>query len=126
MEHNHDKDCACGHNHDHKNEECGCGHNHDHNHEANRELITLVDEAGNEALYEILLTVDGEEEFAGKQYVLLYPADIDEESEEEVELMAYQYVEAEDGMEGELKQIETDAEWDMIDEVLNAFVAEEE
>ena len=33
---------------------------HDHNHEhEERELITLVDEQGNETLFEILLTIDG-------------------------------------------------------------------
>ena len=42
-------------------------HNHDHNHDE-RELITLVDEQGNETLFEILLTIDGKEEF-GKNYV---------------------------------------------------------
>ena len=36
-------------------------HNHDHEHEE-RELITLVDEQGNETLFEILLTIDGKEE----------------------------------------------------------------
>ena len=43
-------------------------HNHDHNHD--HEVITLVDEQGNETLFEILLTIDGREEF-GKNYVLL-------------------------------------------------------
>ena len=36
-------------------------HNHDHNHD--HEVITLVDEQGNETLFEILLTIDGREEF---------------------------------------------------------------
>ena len=85
-------------------------HNHDHDHEGH-EHITLVDEQGNETLYEILLTVDGQEEF-GKNYVLLYPAGIPEENAE--------------GTEGDLQQIETDAEWDMIEEVFNTFMAEEE
>ncbi len=44
-------------------------HDHNHDHEE-RELITLVDEQGNETLFEILLTIDGKEEF-GKNYVLL-------------------------------------------------------
>ena len=52
-------------------------HNHDHEHEE-RELITLVDEQGNETLFEILLTIDGMEEF-GKNYVLLVPANAEEE-----------------------------------------------
>ncbi|MGX7030726.1 DUF1292 domain-containing protein [Vagococcus zengguangii] len=130
MGHNHDHDCACGHDHkEEKHEGCGCGHdhNHDHNHDhENREFITLIDEAGNEALFEILLTIDGEEEFADKKYVLLYPAEFDEDGEEEIDLLAYQYIESEDDSEGELKPIETDAEWDMIEEVFNAFAAEEE
>ena len=35
-------------------------HNHSHDHEGH-EHITLVDDQGNETLYEILLTVDGQE-----------------------------------------------------------------
>lgn len=97
-------------------------HTHDHDHEGH-EHITLVDDQGNETLYEILLTVDGQEEF-GRNYVLLYPAGVPED--EDVELQAYAYVENEDGTEGELEQIETDAEWDMIEEVFNTFMAEEE
>lgn len=103
-------------------------HEHDHNHEEHdhNEYITLVDDNGNESLFEILLTIDGEEEFADKQYVLLYPAEIDEDDDTEVDLLAYQYIENEDGSEGELKTIDTEAEWDMIEEVFNAFAAEEE
>ncbi len=40
-------------------------HDHNHDHEE-RELITLVDEQGNETLFEILLTIDGKEEFGKK------------------------------------------------------------
>ncbi|MBE9388375.1 DUF1292 domain-containing protein [Vagococcus salmoninarum] len=102
-------------------------HDHNHDHEEDHEFITLVDEEGNEALFEILLTIDGEEEYANKQYVLLFPAGVEEdENEAEVELLAYEYIEGEDGTEGDLKNIETDAEWDMIEEVFNAFVEEEE
>lgn len=97
-------------------------HDHDYDHQEH-EHITLVDEEGNETLYEILLTIDGQEEF-GRNYVLLYPAGADED--EEVELQAYAYVENEEGTEGDLEQIETDKEWDMIEEVFNTFMAEEE
>ncbi len=38
-----------------------------------KDMNTLIDDQGNETLYEILLTVDGTEEF-GRNYVLLYPA----------------------------------------------------
>ena len=103
------------HTHDHN-------HDHDHDHEGHKH-ITLVDEQGNETLFEILLTVDGTEEF-GRNYVLLYPAGVPED--EDVELQAYAYVENEDGTEGDLEQIETEAEWDMIEEVFNTFMAEVE
>ena len=87
-------------------------HNHDHDHEGH-EHITLIDDQGNETLYEF-----------GRNYVLLYPAGVPEE--QDVELQAYAYIENEDGSEGELEQIETEAEWDMIEEVFNTFMAEEE
>ena len=61
--------------------------------------ITVVDENGNEQLCEILHTFDSEE--FGKSYVL------------------YSLVGAENGEDGELTPIETEAEWDLIEEVLN-------
>ena len=99
-------------------------HNHDHEHEE-RELITLVDEQGNETLFEILLTIDGMEEF-GKNYVLLVPANAEEDENGEVEIQAYSFTENEDGTEGDLQPIPEDAEeeWNMIDEVFNSFMEE--
>lgn len=96
-------------------------HNHEHNHDSDKEYITLVDEEGNEELYEILLTFESEE--FERSYVLVYPAG---SSEEEVEVMAFSYLESEGGLEGELYDIETEEEWDMIEEVLGAFVEEDE
>lgn len=97
-------------------------HEHDHENEE-REYITLFDDEGNESLYEILMTIDGEEQF-GKNYVLLYPAGASDE--DEVELQAYAYEEEGEGGEGKLLPIEDDAEWDMVEEVLNTFLLEEE
>lgn len=94
----------------------------DQNNEQTDEFITLVDEEGNEELYQILLTFESDE-FA-KSYVLVYPAGADEE--EEVELFAFSYDDPDEGLEGQLNDIETDEEWDMIEEVLGAFVAEDE
>lgn len=98
-----------------------------HNHEHDHDLITLVDEAGNETLFEILMTIDGREEF-GKNYVLLVPAGAEEDESGEIEIQAYSYTENEDGTEGDLQPIpeDSDAEWDMIEEVFNSFVEEEE
>ena len=86
------------------------------------EYITLIDEEGNEELYEILLTFDETDDF-NKSYVLVIPANA---VEEDVEVFAFSYEEEEGGLDGELKEIETDEEWDMIEEVLGAFTEEED
>ncbi|HLU23070.1 DUF1292 domain-containing protein [Lederbergia graminis] len=86
--------------------------------------ITVVDENGNEELYEILFTFDSEE--FNKSYVLYYPVGADEDENEEIEIHASAYVQNEDGAEGNLQPIETDEEWDMIEEMLNTFLDEEE
>ena len=83
-------------------------HDHNHDHEE-RELITLVDEQGNETLFEILLTIDGKEEF-GKNYVLLIPANAEEDENGEVEIQAYSFTENEDGTEGDLQPIPEDSD----------------
>lgn len=94
----------------------------DQNNKQADEFITLVDEEGNEELYQILLTFESEE--YGKSYVLVYPATADEE--EEIELFAFSYDDPDEGLEGQLDDIETDEEWDMIEEVLGAFMAEDD
>ncbi|MGY3777484.1 DUF1292 domain-containing protein [Isobaculum melis] len=96
-------------------------HEHDHDHH-DHEHITVVDENGNEELYEILFTFDSDD--YGKSYVIVYPAGIGEG--EEVELQAFSYVESEEGMQGALNPIESNQEWDMVEEVLNTFLADEE
>ena len=100
-------------------------HDHNHDHEE-RELITLVDEQGNETLFEILLTIDGKEEF-GKNYVLLVPVNAEEDEDGQVEIQAYSFIENEDGTEGELQPIPEDSEdeWNMIEEVFNSFMEEQ-
>lgn len=35
-------------------------HTHHHDHEHEQEFITLIDDHGNETLFEILLTIDGQ------------------------------------------------------------------
>lgn len=95
-------------------------HNHEHNHE--HEYITIFDEEGNETLHEILFTFESED--FNKSYVLVYPAGtIDEE---DVELQAFSYTESADGTTGSLQPIETEQEWDMVEEVLNTFLLDED
>jgi uncharacterized protein YrzB (UPF0473 family) len=92
--------------------------NHDEKH------ITVVDEEGNEQLCEVLFTFDSDE--FGKSYVLYYPVGAEEDDEEDIEIHASAFIPKEDGEDGELMPIETDEEWDMIEEVLNTFLDEEE
>lgn len=106
MTHTHD------HHHDHDH-----NHNHDHHH---HDAITIIDEQGNESLYEVLFTFESED--YGKSYVILYPAGSFDD--DDVELQAYAYVEGANG-EGELLPIEDEKEWEMVEEVLNTFMEEE-
>ena len=83
--------------------------------------LTFIDEEGNEILCEILFTFESEE--FNKSYVLFYPiADADGE---DIEVMAAAYSPTENG-EGELLPIETDEEWDLIEDVLAQFDESEE
>ena len=47
------------------------------------------------------------------------------DDDENVELQAYSYEEAEDELSGALHPIETEEEWDMVEEVLNTFIQDE-
>ncbi|MBW8348201.1 DUF1292 domain-containing protein [Bacillus sp. IITD106] len=86
--------------------------------------ITVVDENGNEQLYEVLFTFDSEE--FNKSYVLYFPVGAEEDENEEIEIHASAYTPNEEGEEGSLQPIETDEEWEMIEEMLNTFLDEEE
>ncbi|TYR82319.1 DUF1292 domain-containing protein [Priestia megaterium] len=86
--------------------------------------ITIVDESGNEQLCEILFTFDSEE--YGKSYVIYYPIGADENDDDEIEIHASAFTPSEDGQDGELQPIETEEEWDMVEEMVNTFLEEEE
>ncbi|MFE7062999.1 DUF1292 domain-containing protein [Sutcliffiella sp. NPDC057660] len=89
--------------------------------------ITVVDEDGNEQLCEVLFTFESEE--FGKSYVLYYPVGAENDDEDDIEIHASSFVpneENEENEEGELQPVETDEEWDMIEEMLNTFMAEDE
>jgi len=80
--------------------------------------FTVIDEEGNEILYEVVLTFKSDE--TEKSYVIYKLP-----GEEDDEVFAAIYDEdVKDG--GNLIQIETDEEWDMVEEVLNTFLEEEE
>lgn len=86
--------------------------------------ITVVDEDGNEQLCEVLFTFESEE--FGKSYVLYYPVGAENDDEDDIEIHASSFVPSEENEEGELQPVETDEEWDMIEEMLNTFMAEDE
>ena len=83
------------------------------------EIFTLVDEAGNEELYKEAMRFQSPE--TGKWYICLYP--LDEENDEEVGIQAFAFEEpTSEEDELELSPIENDAEWEMVQEVLNTFI----
>jgi uncharacterized protein YrzB (UPF0473 family) len=82
------------------------------------DTLVLTDELGNELTATIILTFESEE--FNKSYVV-YKLDDDEEDEYHAASF-----DPEDGDEGTLGQIETDEEWDLIEEVLESFLEEEE
>lgn len=83
--------------------------------------ITVVDENGNEQLCEILFTFDSEK--FNKSYVLYYP--VSDNEDDEIEIHASSFVPSENNEDGELSPIETDEEWDMVEEMLNTFLDNE-
>lgn len=82
--------------------------------------ITLIDDQGNEELYEILFTFHSDD--YDKSYVLLYPASAGED--EEIEVLAFSYDADAEGevTSSDLHEIEADDEWNMVQGVLNTFL----
>lgn len=87
--------------------------------------ITIVDEDGNEILCNVEFTFDAQE-FGNKSYVVFsLIGEYDEDGEPVFDAMIYQEKEDEEGG-GQLFPIESEAEWDMVQEVFNTFMDEEE
>ena len=82
--------------------------------------ITLVDDQGNEELYEILFTFRSDD--YDKSYVLLYPAAVGDDEDIEVQAFSYDADDAGDVTSNDLHEIESDDEWDMVQGVLNTFL----
>ena len=90
-----------------------------------QETMTIVDENGEEHVCEVILTFESTD--YGKSYVLYHVLGKDEEESEEIEIHASSFIPAADGEEdGELLPIDDDKEWEMVEETLNTFLAEEE
>jgi uncharacterized protein YrzB (UPF0473 family) len=93
-----------------------------HDHEFDENVITVVDEEGNEHLCEVIHTFDSEK--FGKSYVLYSLVGAEEDEDGQIEIFASAFIPAEDGKDGELLPIETDEEWNLIEEVLNSLEEE--
>ncbi|MBU9712537.1 DUF1292 domain-containing protein [Evansella tamaricis] len=87
------------------------------------ERIIIPDENGDEHLFEVLFTFDVDE--TGKSYMVLVPEGSNESEEDEVEVTAFRFEEPE-GEDLALYPLETDEEWDMVEELLSTFTEEEE
>ena len=91
------------------------------NNEQEKQQISLVDEKGNEELYDVLFTFESDD--YGKSYILVYPAG--KADDEEVNIEAYALPAGDDPMDpqgGDLQLIETDEEWEMVESVLNTLL----
>lgn len=78
------------------------------------DTLLIIDEEGNEKEYTILFTFESDD--TGRSYVLYYDASLDAPD-------VYSNIYDE---EGNLYSIESPEEWDMIEEVFEAFMAEDE
>ena len=82
--------------------------------------ITLVDDQGNEELYEILFTFHSDD--YDKSYVLLQPAAVGDDEDIEVQAFSYDADDAGDVTSSHLHEIESDDEWDLVQGILNTFL----
>lgn len=88
-----------------------------------KERIIIPDENGEEHLFEVLLTFDVDQ--TKQTYIAVIP--VEQTEEEEVEVYAFRY-EIKDNDENDLAlfPIESDEEWEMVEEMLNTLADEEE
>lgn len=82
--------------------------------------ITLIDEQGHKKAYDILFTFHSDD--YDKSYVLLYPVANRHEKEIEVQAFSYDDNAAGEVTSSDLHEIKSDAEWQMVQGVLNTFL----
>ncbi|MHA6252164.1 DUF1292 domain-containing protein [Oceanobacillus sp. CAU 1775] len=88
-----------------------------------QERIIIPDENGDEHLFEVLFTFDVDE--TEQSYVAVVP--IEQAEDDEVEVYAFRYEERDDDEEDfSLFPIESDEEWEMVEEMLQTLAEEEE
>ncbi len=87
-----------------------------------KDRIIIPDENGDEHLFDELFKFTVDE--TGKSYILVTPVGADESDDEEIEVFAFRYEEEGDD-DLRLYPVETEEEWDMIEEVLDTLSAED-
>ncbi|MCZ2259399.1 DUF1292 domain-containing protein [Sporosarcina sp. G11-34] len=92
--------------------------------EHGQETMTIVDENGVEHVCEIIFTFESKE--YEKSYVLYHVLGEDDVEDEDIEIHASSFIPSEGNEDGELSPIDDDEEWEMIEEMLNTFLAEED
>lgn len=87
-----------------------------------KERIIIPDENDEEHLFEVLFTFDVDE--MNRSYIAVVP--VEQQDEEEVEVFAFRYEEkGEDDNDLALFPLESDQEWDMVEEMLHTLSDEE-
>ncbi|SET78081.1 Uncharacterized protein YrzB, UPF0473 family [Oceanobacillus limi] len=88
-----------------------------------KERIIIPDENGEEHLFEVLFTFDVDA--TNQSYIAVVP--VEQKDDEEVEVYAFRYEEKEkEDNDLSLFPIESDDEWEMVEEMLNTLADEEE
>ncbi|AXI09549.1 DUF1292 domain-containing protein [Oceanobacillus sp. 143] len=88
-----------------------------------KERIIVPDENGEEHLFEVLFTFDVDE--TNQSYIAVVP--VEQSEDEEVEVYAFRYEEnGNDDDDLALFPIETNEEWDIVEEMLATLADEEE
>ncbi len=84
------------------------------------EIIYIPDDEGNEEEFEVVMKfeVDGSE----AKYMMVVPLDSELEDEESEEVYAFRY--EEDGDDLKLYTIESDEEWEIVEETFNTLIDE--
>lgn len=87
-----------------------------------KERIIIPDENGEEHLFEVLFTFDVDQ--TNQSYIAVVP--VEQAEEEEVEVYAFRYEEKdEEDNDLSLFPIESDDEWEMVEEMLHTLAEEE-
>lgn len=91
-----------------------------------QKTITLVNENGEQKEFEILMMINGEDQF-GKTYIIVAPSEqLTDDFTGEIEMMTFSVEpDSEDATKGALTPVETPEEWAFINDVFGEFVKEQ-